>query len=286
MPTPLPSFAPSFERFGPSVPASPVVLSAPHAGRDYPPALRAGLRVPIRALLPLEDRFADLLALAARGGETLFVQRRARAWIDLNRGEDERDPKLDEGATIASQPLESAKIRSGLGLVPRRVAGAGEIWRRKLSSDDVEARIVENHRPYHAALTEALAAARARFGVAVLLDVHSMPPLGTGAQLVVGDRFGRAAGSRFVARLETVAQACGVACAINTPYAGGHILDRHGRPGQGIHAIQVEFDRALYLDAQFDAPGPGMAETAQMLRAMIDSLADEAIGGGVALAAE
>ncbi|CAN5491899.1 N-formylglutamate amidohydrolase [soil metagenome] len=277
----------SFERHGHATPASPVILSAPHAGRDYPLALRAALRVPVQALTPLEDRHADALALAALGGEILFVQRRARAWIDLNRSESERDPKLDDGARANAQPIESAKIRSGLGLVPRRVAAAGDIWRRRLSAEEVEARIANDHRPDHEAVEAALCAARARCGVSVLLDLHSMPPLGEdGARIVLGDRFGRSAASRFVARLEGVARAYDVSCAVNTPYAGGHILDRHGDPESGVHAIQIEFDRSLYLDSRLDSPGAGLAETASLLRALIDSLADEAISGGIALAAE
>jgi len=276
--------SPSFHRHGPEDPVSPVVLSVPHAGRDYPLQLRAALRVPLSALRPLEDRHVDALALAARGGETLFVADRARAWIDLNRAEHERDPKLDDGASMKSQPL-SAKLRSGLGLVPRRVSAAGDIWRHRLSGEEVTARIHADHRPYHAALAAALAAARQRFGVAVLLDVHSMPPLGpagTAPRIVLGDRFGRSAASRFLSRLEGVARAHGIACAVNAPYSGGHILDAHADPRMSIHAIQIEFDRTLYLDAALDQPGPGLRPIARALRAMIDAIADEALPGAMA----
>lgn len=263
-----------------------MVLSVPHAGRDYPLELRAALRVPLSALRPLEDRYVDDLALAAWEGETLFVAQRARAWIDLNRGEHERDPKLDDGASMKVQPL-SAKLRSGLGLVPRRVTMAGDIWKRRLSGEEVVARIASDHRPYHAALETALKAARDRFGVAVLLDIHSMPPLGdaaTSPRIVFGDRFGRSASSRLMGRLEGVARAHGIACAINAPYSGGHILDAHADPRKGIHAIQIEFDRTLYLDEKLDQPGPGMKLVTRALRAMIDAVADEALP--TALAAE
>ena len=263
-----------------------MVLSVPHAGRDYPLQLRAALRVPLTALRPLEDRHVDDLALAARGGETLFVAQRARAWIDLNRAEHERDPKLDDGASMKSQPM-SAKLRSGLGLVPRRVAAAGEIWQRRLSGEEVSERIRADHRPYHAALEAALGAARERFGVAVLLDIHSMPSLGapdTAPRIVLGDRFGRSASSRFLGRLEGIARAHCIACAVNAPYSGGHILDRHADPRKGVHAIQIEFDRTLYLDAALDQPGPGLVSVARALRAMIDAVADEALP--TALAAE
>ncbi len=271
---------------GPKEPISPVVLSVPHAGRDYPLPLRAALRVPLAGIRGLEDRYADALALGAHEIETLLVAGRPRAWIDLNRSEQERDPRLDDGARPGGPPL-SAKLRSGLGLVPRRVGSSGDIWSRRLSADEVEARIKDDHRPYHAALSAALASAKARFGVAVLLDVHSMPPLGdpaTAPRLVLGDRFGKSAAARFIGRIEGVARAHGVACAANAPYSGGHILEKHGEPQRGVHAIQLEFDRSLYLDAALDQPGPGLPAAVKMLRSIIDALADEALP--TALAAE
>lgn len=274
----------AFTRHGPQEPPSPVVLSVPHAGRDYPLPLRAALRVPLDALKGLEDRHADALALAAWGGETLFVATRPRAWIDLNRAEHERDPRLDDGAYAHGAPL-SAKLRSGLGLVPRRVGSSGDIWQRRLSADEVAARIRADHRPWHEAVSAALASARARFGVAVLLDIHSMPPLGDPAsapRLVLGDRFGKSAAARFLGRIEGVARAHGLATAANAPYSGGHILERHGDPRRGIHAIQLEFDRSLYLDAALDSPGPGFAAAATALRAIIDAVADEAFPAAIA----
>ena len=281
--------APCFNRLGPPVPVSPVIVSVPHAGRDYPPEMRAALRVPVEALLLLEDRHVDALARAAHGAETLLIQRRARAWIDLNRAEHERDPMLDDGADLRRQPTPSLKLRSGLGLVPRRVAPVGDIWRGRLRAGEVEARLARDHRPYHAALAQALAAARARFGVAVLVDLHSMPPLGPigeTAQIVFGDRFGNSAGSRFVSRIEGEAMAAGIAHALNTPYAGGHILDTHADPARRIHGVQIEIDRRLYLDAALDQPGPGLAATAALLRRMLAALADEALASAMPLAAE
>jgi N-formylglutamate amidohydrolase len=269
----------------------PVVLSVPHAGRDYPLPLRAALRVPLAALRPLEDRHADTLALAAQKGEAMLVQRRARAWIDLNRAEHERDPGIDTGADRHASPHPSAKLRGGLGLVPRRVPGAGEIWGRRFDGEEIAARILQDYRPYHAVLAAALKRARARYGIAILLDLHSMPPLGRDfPRIVFGDRFGRSAATRFVHCLETVAGRAGIASALNSPYAGGHILDRHAHVAGGFHAIQVEIDRSLYLDSALDQPGEGLVAMAALLRTMIDSLTDEALAPGddrfAALAAE
>ncbi|OYY64888.1 N-formylglutamate amidohydrolase [Sphingomonas sp. 28-62-11] len=283
------SCAHSFDLHGLLQPVSPVVLSVPHAGRDYPGALLRAIRVPVEALRALEDRYVDHLALAARSDESLLVQRPARAWIDLNRAEHERDPKLDDGADPARQPAMSAKLRSGLGLVPRRIAAAGDIWSARLSDAAVTARIMADHRPYHDTLAALLGAARARFGVAVLLDIHSMPSLGDSAdtpQIVFGDRFGKTAASRFIDRLAGEAEAAGIGHALNTPYAGGHILDRHAAPRMGIHAIQIEFDRSLYLDDGHDAPGTGFTAAAAMLRRMIAAINDEALAGLTAIAAE
>jgi len=269
----------------------PIVLSVPHAGRDYPLPLRAALRVPLTALRPLEDRHADTLALAVQKDEAMVVQRRARAWIDLNRAEHERDPGIDTGADRHASPHPSAKLRGGLGLIPRRVPGVGEIWGRRFDGEEIAARILQDYRPYHAALTTALKRARARYGIAILLDLHSMPPLGRGfPRIVFGDRFGRSAATRFVHCLETVTARAGIASALNSPYAGGHILDRHAHVAGGFHAIQVEIDRSLYLDSALDQPGAGLAAMAALLRTMIDSLTDEALAPGddrfAALAAE
>lgn len=289
----------SFERIGElasdGAPLSPVVVSVPHAGRDYPIALRAALRVPAAALVVLEDRYIDLVADDARTTQAMLVQRRARAWIDLNRSEAERDPKVDEGARPQSQAAASTKLRSGLGLVPRRAGAAGDLWRRRFSDTEVRERIARDHRPYHDTLDSLLRAARAKFGIAVLLDVHSMPPVAGDAHIVLGDRFGTSSAGRFVTRLEGEAAALGVRTALNTPYAGGHILERHAAPGQNIHAIQIEVDRATYLDRLLDQPGPGMTQTATLLRRMFAAIEDEALstaggtgagGSGIALAAE
>ena len=145
-------------------------------------------------------------------------------------------------------------------------------------------RITQDHRPYHSALAEALVAARDRFGAALLLDVHSMPPLpgGASARVVIGDRFGRSAGGRLVHRLEGEVIDAGHRAALNTPYPGGYILSRHGPPPWPFHAIQIEIDRRLYLDAGLTSLGEGLAGTALLLRRMIDAAADELLAGGLA----
>lgn len=278
----------SFDTIGPVPPDSPVVVSVPHAGRDYPLPLRAAAAVPVESMIALEDRHVDAVALAAIRGETLFVQRIARAWIDLNRAEDERDPVIDDGARAIPARSASTKLRSGLGLVPRRAAPGVAIWRRRLGDDEVQWRIAHHHRPYHAAVAAALEAARARFGAALLIDLHSMPPIPRidPPRVVIGDRFGQSAASRLVHRLEGECATSRHDVAINAPYSGGHMLARHGRPGLNIHAIQIEIDRSLYLDATLRDPGPGLSATAALIRRMIDAATDELLAGGQLIAAE
>lgn len=274
----------SFDIIGPEMPESPVVISVPHAGRDYPLPLRANLRVPTELLTTLEDRHVDAIAIAAHESETVLIQRLGRAWIDLNRAEHERDPGVDEGAPGGTP---STKVRGGLGIVPRRTARVGELWRRRFPGEEIAARIAADHRPYHKALAETLARARERFGCAVLLDLHSMPPITHGnARIVTGDRFGRSSGVRFVRRVEAVVAASGLRHARNVPYAGGHILERHGNPGAHVHAIQLELDRSLYLDRTFDKPGANFETIVAMVREVIDALREEALDAPSALAAE
>ncbi len=278
---------PPFDSFSTGAPGSPVVLSVPHAGRDYPPC-DAMLRVPVARLVALEDRHADLLAAhAVARGTPVFVARTPRLWIDLNRAESDLDFAMAENS-VPPPHLPSAKVRGGLGLIPRRLPGISEIWSAKLGRTDVEARIATVHRPYHAAIAGALAAARIRYGAALLLDLHSMPSINTPAapDVVIGDRFGTISAPQLTASAEAVLSASGLRVAINAPYAGGYIVARHARPAEGIHALQIEFDRRLYLDGKLDSPGPGLLCLQQIVMRLVAVLTDELLAASDALAAE
>jgi N-formylglutamate amidohydrolase len=285
-----PNAPPLFDRYGSDEPASPVVVSVPHAGRDYPQAMQALLTIPVARLSTLEDRHIDAVAGLVRGEETIFVARRPRGWIDLNRSPDrDRDPQVDAGVDPRSFAAQASdKVRSGIGLIPRRAGGADNMWRRKLSDAEVTTRIAQDHAPYHAALGAALAAARARFGIALLLDLHSMPPLPgvTPAQVVLGNRHGHSCAALFTDLAAGIVRDAGLRVAINHPYAGGHILAAHARPRVGIHALQLEIDRSLYLDELLDRPGAGVVDTARWVRATIDALANAALATSHRIAAE
>ena len=278
----------AYARLGQAGARSPLVVAVPHAGRCYPGEMLAAARLPQSALETIEDRHADLLvADAVKAGAVAIVARMARAYVDLNRDERELDPALLGERPAPGALLTSPKVAGGLGVIPSRIAAGGSVWARPLGAEEIEARLAAAHRPYHAALDEALDEAVAAHGIAILIDCHSMPPLatrGAGARLVIGDRHGRSAEPRFVRAAVETGRREGLVVARNHPYAGGHTLDRHGRPREGRHAIQIEIDRSLYLDSLLRTPAEGLARARRLIAAIAAALEDEA--RGTLLAAE
>jgi N-formylglutamate amidohydrolase len=270
----------------------PLLVSVPHAGRDYPEAIFKNLRLRPDVLVRLEDRYADLLARDAIGSAVpTIVAHRARAWIDLNRDETDIDADLVDGVDRANMPAPGTKQRGGLGLIPRRLSGAGDIWLKRIALADVNVRIATFHRPYHLGIEGILARMREKFGVAILLDLHSMPPLHMNLakkspQIVVGDLFGRSAATRFSEILMKRLGQAGFQTALNNPYSGDHILRRHGDIDGGTHAIQLEIDRSLYLDDIMREPGQGLVKMSRIVAEMVQILADEALGNRTLMAAE
>lgn len=278
-----PQAEPPFDRIGPAEPLSPVVLSVPHAGRAYRADLLAAARLPLAVLEGLEDRFVDRLVWrAAALGPLALVARAPRLEIDLNR--DERE--IEAAAVAPPLPTRalvlSPRVRGGLGLVPTRLGGHGAIWSRPIARDELRRRIETVHRPYHDALAAALGAARKRFGIAVLLDCHSMPPRPAGERggaglIVFGDRHGTTIAPDLLEAAIGAARACDFATRCNAPYAGGHIASRHGRPGTGVHALQIEIDRSAYLAADLRSPGPGFDATCRLIAAITEALSGRAL---------
>jgi len=283
----------AFDLYGPAIPDRPVLISVPHAARDYSDDLLAAARVSLSILHRLEDRWADLLVhpLIAQGF-SVIVARAPRALIDLNRHEREIDPGMIADLPRDAALQSSAKLRGGLGLFPRRLPGAHELWRGPMRWAEARHRIETLHRPYHAAIDQLMGAARDAHGHAILIDIHSMPPLapiGAGQPapgIVLGDRFGRSASGQLMTLAADVAAGQCLTVAQNHPYAGDHLIDRHGRPEHGLHALQVEIDRVLYLDATLERPGPGVARMQKVVTRMAHALAAELPRAGYALAAE
>ena len=262
-----------------------MLLSVPHSGRQYPSwltDLSRGGRVSLQAL---EDPFVDRLVWrAVELGCGAVIARAPRAAIDCNRAEDELDPSVIADASARGI---GPRARGGLGIVPARTHKDGYLWRRAISQAQLEERLEAAHRPYHAALGEELAAIRARHGAALLIDCHSMPPPdGRAPSIVIGDRHGRSARPWVTMEAMTLVRAMGYEARLNDPFAGGHVVDRHGRPGLGIHAVQVEIDRRLYLDDPMREPGPGFDSIARLIEGLAAGLGEALLGRQAPAAAE
>ncbi|WP_421847950.1 N-formylglutamate amidohydrolase [Novosphingobium sp.] len=263
----------------------PVVIAVPHAGRSYPPDLVSRMRQPAYSTPRLEDRLVDMIgrAVAELTGAALLVAHAPRAMIDLNRSSDDVDWDMVGGRVpdASSAPAPSAsgrRARSGLGLVPRRLPGLGELWKWPIAHDELAARIEGVHQPYHTALGALLEDVRARWGAVLLIDLHSMPPLPARAgeavaEFVVGDRFGAACDGALVAEAFAMLGQARRLAAHNRPYAGGYVLERHARRHAGVHCLQLEIDRRTYLDAALAEPGPGLDETVDLVAALVQRLA-------------
>lgn len=271
-------------------PAAPVLLSVPHAGRDYSASLLARSRLPVEVLQRLEDRHADLLvAELVAAGHVAVVARAPRAAIDLNRDPRDIDPCTVRGVPRDLHLVQSPKQRGGLGLFPRFLPRAGELWTGPLDWEEAHSRIRLIHAPFHAELERQTDLIAERHGQALLLDVHSMPPLPAGASrpdIVIGDRFGVSASPRLADSARAAAERHGLAVAVNHPYPGSYLIERHGRPKLGRHALQIEISRDLYLDEALDAAGPGVSAMRAMLADMAEALAEELTRGDFAVAAE
>lgn len=232
----------------------PVVVSIAHAGRIYPQEILTDSRVDQSVLERLEDSWSDLIARrATEAGATIVEALWARAVADCNRGEGQMAPSDVAPAMRSQFSMPGRKERAGLGVVPTRLAEAGPLWKRPIDRAGLDWRLNSFHRPFHATLTTALAETHARFGHAILIDLHSMPPIpsgqaGHGAGIVIGDRFGDAADDWLADCVAIAAEGLGVPVSRNRPYAGGHIIRTHGRPDRGVHAVQIEIDRTMYLD--------------------------------------
>ncbi len=289
---PNPQVSEAYVLHRPARQRAPVVLSSPHSGRLYPPDLLARSRLDRQAIRSSEDAFVDQLFGAGPSlGLPLIRARVARAYLDLNRAAEELDPALIEGvARTAHNP----RIASGLGVIPRVVAGGRAIYDGRLSRAEAGLRISRFWHPYHATLRELVESTRETFGEAVLIDCHSMPheaianhtrPGTSCPEVVLGDRFGASAGREVVDRVEAAFAAAGFRVARNAPFSGAHITRAYGCPSQRIHAVQVEIDRALYMDEARILPLPGFDSIRARISAVLDEIAGQA-GDARPLAAE
>lgn len=268
------------------------VFSAPHSGRLYPEGFVAQSPLTPEKLRSSEDAFVDLLyAEAPSQGAVLLVADAPRAYVDLNRAADELDPALIEGLP---RGMTNPRINSGLGVIPRVVAGGRVIHPARITLAEAQARLDEVWHPYHRALAGLLAQARGDFAGALLIDCHSMPRDAIHAgvsprpQVILGDRFGASCCPSIMARVEAAFQAQDFRTVRNQPFAGAHILKTYGRPAIGQHAIQIEIDRSLYMDEATITPHQGFEVIRHRLSQVVAELAQigRELGRKVAVAAE
>ena len=263
----------------------PVLLSVPHSGREYPDWLIAMSAGGKSTLTLLEDPLVDRLVWRAlQRGCGAVIARAPRAAVDCNRAEDEVDPSVVDGARRGRV---SARARGGLGIVPARTQQHGYLWRRAISPRQLDERLSQAHRPYHEAIEAQLAALVARFGCALLLDCHSMPPPPEGVPpIVFGDCRGQTCDAWISADAITITQRCGFEAGLNDPFAGGHVIQRHANTSGGVHALQIEIDRSCYLEGRLQKPGKGFDGVATFLETLAVELGQALIGRQYATAAE
>ena len=263
----------------------PVLLSVPHAGREYPDWLVALASGGKPSLTTLEDPLVDRLVWRAlQRGCGAVIARTPRAAVDCNRAEDEVDPSVIDGVRRGRV---SARARGGLGIVPARTPQHGYLWRRAISLKHLDERLSQAHRPYHEAIEAQLGLLIDRFGCALLLDCHSMPPPPAGVPpIVFGDCRGHTADPWISVDAMGISRRSGFDAGLNDPFAGGHVIERHARPGNGVHAIQLEIDRSFYLDHRLAKPGPGFDRIALLIETLAVELGRELLGRQFATAAE
>ena len=263
----------------------PVLLSVPHSGRDYPDWLVAMAASGRASLTSLEDPLVDRLAWRAiQHGAGAVIARTPRAAVDCNRAEDEVDPSVIDGARRGRV---TARARGGLGIIPARTQQHGYLWRRAVTPKQLDERLDQAHRPYHRAIEDQLSLLLDRFGCALLLDCHSMPPPPDGIPpIVFGDCHGRSAEAWISDEAVAIAARHGFAAGLNDPFAGGHVVERHGAPTRGVHALQIELDRRCYLDDSLSAPGEGFDRAASLIEALAVGLGEALLGQRFATAAE
>ena len=263
----------------------PVVLSVPHSGRDYPDWLVDSASGGWPALASLEDPLVDRLVWRAlKRGCGAVIARAPRAAVDCNRAEEDIDPSVIDGA--GRGPV-TARARGGLGIVPSRTHGHGFLWRRPITPLQLADRLDQAHRPYHRAVDEQIAVLLDRFGCALLIDCHSMPPPSAGTPpIVFGDGRGRTADAWVSSAALEAARGSGYEARLNDPFAGGHVIEDHAAPSRGVHALQLEVDRRCYLDATLREPGPGFDRAAAFIDRLALELGEALLGRQYATAAE
>lgn len=270
-----------------------VIFSSPHSGRRYTADFLAQTQLDPLAIRSSEDAFVDLLFDAAtKFGAPLITALAPRAFIDLNRAIDELDPAVIDGV---ARGMHNPRVSSGLGVIPRVVANGRAIYHGKIDLAEAQARITRFWHPYHAALRRLIAQSHTSFGEAILIDCHSMPheaieaharPGQSKPEVVLGDRFGSAAGAEVMDRVEAAFVSAGLRVVRNAPFAGAYITQAYGRPQHRQHVVQIEVDRTLYLNEARVEPSRDFADFCRLMAGVVADVTAIGRSGDLRLAAE
>ena len=281
------------EVIAPARQEAPLVFASPHSGSDYPPDFVAGSALDRLTLRQSEDSFVDeLFAAAPAHGAPLVRALFPRAFVDPNREPFELDPAMFADPLPGYANAQSSRVAAGLGTIAKVVASGREIYRAKLRFAEAMRRIETCYRPYHAALQASIDRTREAFGFCILIDCHSMPSVGgprdpdagrNRADFVLGDAFGRSCDASVTATVEAALRSLGSVVVRNKPFAGGYTVRHYGRPAEGVHALQIEINRALYMDERRIERTAGIERLTGQMTAVIEALADM---GRLDLAAE
>ncbi|MDZ7626827.1 MAG: N-formylglutamate amidohydrolase [Parvularculaceae bacterium] len=273
---------PAIDVLRPAALAAPLIFASPHSGRRYPPDLMRMSRLDRHALRQSEDGYVDLLfASAPQFGAPLLRALFPRAWVDVNRSRDELDQRMFADPLPATADTRSTRVRAGLGVIPRIVADGQDIYDRKLKFFEARRRLADCYDVYHRELGALINQSFAHFGCAVLIDCHSMPSAGAlpfrdkeqQLDIVLGDRFGASCSGAITACAEQTLTRLGYHVSRNAPYAGGHVASAYGRPLEGVHVLQIEINRALYLDERRLARKEGFEALKDNLKVLMGELA-------------
>jgi N-formylglutamate amidohydrolase len=257
---------------------SPLIFNSPHSGTDYPEDLIASSGLDRTMLRRSEDSFVDLLFEdAPQHGAPLLKALFPRAYLDVNREPFELDPLMFEDVLPDHVNTRSLRVAAGFGTIPRVVAEGMAIYRKKLPFSEAERRVAALYHPYHNALSGLLSSGLQQFGCTLLIDCHSMPSAGApsisadrrAVDIILGDRYGTSCAPLISQTIEEILRGQGYQVVRNSPYAGGYITDCYGRPGKGQHAVQIEINRALYMDESQVAPTGGFARVKQHMSDLI-----------------
>jgi len=260
---------PPFEIIEPSAFRGPVLFNSPHSGSTYPRAFLASSRLDIATLRRSEDSFVDeLVAGVVAEGYPLMRAHFPRCFVDVNREPYELDPRMFDGRLPSFANTRSMRVAGGLGTVARVVGDAQEIYDRRIPVDDALSRIDTLYKPYHRALRRLFSRLQQEFGAAILVDCHSMPSSSGNREerprpeFVLGDRYGTSCFGVVSEVVEQTLRSLGYTLSRNKPYAGGFITEHYGNPAAGLHAIQLEINRAIYMDERRYERGSGFARLA------------------------